>query len=50
MANVQFDQAFVMRGIRDRVAAALAVFQDEFEILSGEELQPFVGRQLQTSC
>ena len=34
-------------GALHRIAAALAVFQNEFEVLTGEILQTFVGGQLQ---
>ena len=47
VADVQFERAFLVRRGGDRVAAALAVAQQEFDILAGQELQALGGRQLQ---
>ena len=47
MANVQLDQVVVMWRIGDRECAALAVLEQEFDVLAGQKLQPLGLRQLQ---
>ena len=47
VADVQFEQRVVVRRIRKREAAAATVFQQEVDVLPGEELQPLVRGQLE---
>jgi len=47
VADVQLDRTVVVRRVGDRVAAALAVAQEEFHVLSGQKLHTLGGRQLQ---
>jgi hypothetical protein len=47
VADVQLEQRVVVRRVGERIAARAAVLQLEVEVLSGEELQALVGRQLQ---
>lgn len=47
VAHVQFQQRVGVRRRGQRKAAAMAVLQQEVDVLAGEELQPLVGGQLQ---
>ena len=47
VADVQFDVRLVLRRVRHRIGAALAVAQDDLDVLAGQKLQPFVGRQVE---
>ncbi len=50
MADVQLQQGIVVRRIGQREAALPAVLEQDVDILSGEELQAFAGRQFQVDC
>ena len=47
VADVQLQEFVVVRRVGEREAAPLAVLEQDVDVLPGEELQAFVGRQLQ---
>jgi hypothetical protein len=47
VADVQFERTLQRRRTGDAVGAALAVLEQEFDVLAGAVGQRFVGRQLQ---
>ena len=47
MANVKLQKGVIVRGVGQRKCAPPAVLEQDLDVLPGEELQPFAGRQLE---